>query len=336
LKNKNKDNLIAKAKDDSSIAVIKADNSSVDNTVAFKLEDCVSGDTKNYFNTVNAVCFAADTEDLSASSSLGNTITAKNNGDNFTESLVKQSDFKVDEALDKTFKLIRLAKAGDEGAKTQLIEENSPLIKSVIRHYKNKGVDYDDLYQLGCVGFLKAVKNFCFDYCVRFSTYAVPMIAGEVKRFLRDDGFIKVSRSTKTLAVKINTFIERRKMESLAAPSVEDVAAEFGLTAYDVIFAMDAIKSPVSLYEKGGDDESAPELIDKVADKSNTDDNIDKIVLKDLIKNLSARDKLIINLRYFKDKTQSDVAKVLNVSQVQVSRLETKIINKIKSEFGAE
>lgn len=234
---------------------------------------------------------------------------------------------------EKTFELIKKAKTGDEDAKTQLVNENSPLIKSVIRYYRNKGVEYDDLYQLGCMGFIKAIKNFSFEFGVRFSTYAVPMIAGEVKRFLRDDGFIKVSRSTKTLSMKINAFIEDHKKKNENAPSLEEITNFFNLSSYDIIFAMDAAKSPLSLYDKAGEEDGTLSLIDKVAAKCSTDEDIDKIVLNDLIKQLSDREKLIIKLRYFKDKTQSDVAKVLKVSQVQVSRLETKIINKIKSGF---
>ncbi|MCL2675244.1 MAG: SigB/SigF/SigG family RNA polymerase sigma factor [Firmicutes bacterium] len=238
--------------------------------------------------------------------------------------------------MEEIFHLIKLAQGGDEGAKTRLIEENAPLIKSVIRRYKNKGTDYEDLFQLGCIGFLKAVKNFSFDYNVRFSTYAVPMIAGEVKRFLRDDGFIKVSRATKSLAVKINSFVEKYKQENQESPPIDMLAGEFGVEPFEVVFALDAIKTPVSLYEKGegGDDESGQTLLDKIADKRSLDDGIDRIILKDMIRSLDARDKLIIVLRYFKDKTQSEVARVLGVSQVQVSRLESKIINRIKEEFN--
>jgi RNA polymerase sporulation-specific sigma factor len=234
--------------------------------------------------------------------------------------------------VEEKFELIKMAQSGSEEAKTRLIEENSPLIKSVIRHYKNKGVEYDDLYQLGCIGFLKAVKNFSFDFGVKFSTYAVPMIAGEVKRFIRDDGYIKVSRSTKTLASKINVFVERYKHKNLTSPTIDEISKEFGVESYDVIFALDATKMPVSLYENN-EEEGGLTLLDKVADKHTVDDNIDKIILKDMISSLEKRDKIIITLRYFKDKTQSEVAKILNVSQVQVSRLESKIIKKIKEEL---
>lgn len=234
---------------------------------------------------------------------------------------------------EKIFDLIKKAKTGDQDAKTQLVNQNSPLIKSVIRYYKNKGVEYDDLFQLGCMGFVKAIKNFSFEFGVRFSTYAVPMIAGEVKRFLRDDGYIKISRSTKTLSIKINAFIDKYKKTNENSPSLEEVSTHFNMSTYDIIFAMDAAKSPLSLYDKVGEEDGTLSLMDKIAAKCSTDENIDKIVLKDLIKDLTDREKLIIKLRYFKDKTQSEVAKVLKVSQVQVSRLETRIINKIKSGF---
>ncbi len=229
--------------------------------------------------------------------------------------------------------LIRKAQNGDEAAKSKLVEENSPLIKSVIRRYKNKGVEYDDLYQLGCMGFLKAIRNFSEEFEVKFSTYAVPMIAGEVKRFLRDDGYIKISRSTKTLSNKIAYFVENYKSVNHSSPTVEEIAAEFGIDGQEVVFAMDSAKFPLSLYEKA-DDEHSQSLMDKIASKENSDDNLDKIVLKDLIGELNEREKKIIILRYYRDKTQSEVARVLKVSQVQVSRLETKILGKIRSAFN--
>lgn len=234
--------------------------------------------------------------------------------------------------MDDILDCVKRAQNGDEDAKKTLLENNSPLIKSVIRHYKNKGVEYDDLYQLGCVGFLKAVKNFSAEFGVKFSTYAVPMIAGEVKRFLRDDGSIKVARSTKTLAAKISRFVEDYKNSHDAAPSVDVISAEFGIEPYETVFAMDSAKSPLSLYEKS-DDESTLTLMDKVADKVSVDDNIDRIIIKDFIGGLDERDKKIIILRYYKDKTQSEVARVLKVSQVQVSRLEKKILDRIREEF---
>lgn len=235
---------------------------------------------------------------------------------------------------DENIRLILLSQQGDEAAKTALINEHSPLIKSIIRHYKNKNVEYEDLYQLGCVGLLKALKNFSTEFNVRFSTYAVPMIAGEIKRYLRDDGYIKISRSTKTLAAKISYFVRDYKAKNCTSPTVDQIAEEFKLDPQEVIFAMDSSKFPISLYEKS-EDENNLSLIDKVAAKESVDENIDKILLRDAISALSERDKKIIILRYYRDKTQSEVARVLNVSQVQVSRLESKIIEKLKAEFDA-
>ena len=235
---------------------------------------------------------------------------------------------------EENIKLILLSQQGDESATATLVNEHSPLIKSIVRHYKNKGVEYDDLYQLGCVGFLKALKNFSTEFNVRFSTYAVPMIAGEIKRYLRDDGYIKISRSTKTLAAKIAYFVRDYKAKNCTSPTVEQIAEEFKLEAQEVIFAMDSAKFPVSLYEKS-EDENNLSLIDKVASKESVDDNIDKILLRDAISSLNERDKKIIILRYYRDKTQSEVARVLNVSQVQISRLESKIIEKLKAELEA-
>lgn len=233
---------------------------------------------------------------------------------------------------EEVYALIDEAQKGDEKAKTRLIEENSPLIKSVIRRYKNKGVEYEDLYQLGCIGFLKAIRNFSRQFNVRFSTYAVPMIAGEVKRFLRDDGYVKVSRSTKALAGKAAYFVERYKNEHNESPSLETIAEEFGIDPQEVVFVLDSCKFPVSIYEKN-DEESGRSLLDRLTTKETADDNVDKMLLKQLIASLSDREKKIVILRYFRDKTQSEVARVLKVSQVQVSRLESKILEKMRSGF---
>lgn len=232
-----------------------------------------------------------------------------------------------------TLERIERAQNGDENAKTMLIEENSPLIKSVIRRYRNKGVDYEDLYQLGCIGFLKAMRNFSTAFGVKFSTYAVPMIAGEVKRFLRDDGYIKVSRSIKALAGKIARFINTYKGTHDDGPTIEEIAREFGVEPQEAVFALDSAKFPISLYEKT-DDEHSQSLMEKIASKETVEDSIDRIILKDAIASLSEREKQIIALRYYRDKTQSEVARVLHVSQVQVSRLESKILEKLKKGFS--
>lgn len=230
-------------------------------------------------------------------------------------------------------KLIKRAQLGDEEAKTTLLTENSPLIKSIIRRFKGRGIEYDDLYQLGCIGFLKAIKNFSFDFEVKFSTYAVPMIMGEVKRYLRDDGYIKVSRSVKSDAAKINNYIEQYKQAHAEAPSVAEIAERFGIDEHDVVFILDSAKMPVSIYENS-DDEKSQQIIDRISSGDNENDNIDKILLRDLINGLPERDKKIIILRYFRGSTQCEVARVMGVSQVQVSRLENKILSMMKNEFS--
>lgn len=234
---------------------------------------------------------------------------------------------------EENLELISLAQQGDEYAKAKLITEHSPLIKSVIHRFCLKGVEYEDLFQLGCIGFLKAIKNFSEEFGARFSTYAVPMIAGEVKRFLRDDGYIKVSRTTKTLAAKISCYVKSFRDSNCRSPSVEEIAKEFGLDVWETVFTIDSSKFPVSLYEQS-DDERNTTVMDKVADKETCDDRIDKILLRQIIDSLGERDKKIVLLRFYRDKTQSEVAKELNVSQVQISRLETKILERFRSEFG--
>ena len=234
---------------------------------------------------------------------------------------------------EETLELIRSAQLGDRSACEELVTKNSPLIKSVIRRYKNKGVEYDDLYQLGCVGFIKAVRNFSTQYEVRFSTYAVPMIAGEVKRFLRDDGPITVSRGTKTTAIKIARFVEEYKRDRGESPTIETIAAQFEIEPQEAVFIMDSGKYPVSIYEKT-DDDSSRSLLDKLQTGENDEEKLDRMMLKQVIGELPPRDKKIILLRYFADKTQSEVARALNVSQVQISRLESKILVKLRAHFA--
>lgn len=233
---------------------------------------------------------------------------------------------------DETENLIKLAQNGDEDAKARLITENSPLIKSIIRRYKGRGIEYDDLYQLGCVGFLKAIKNFSFDFNVRFSTYAVPMITGEVKRYLRDDGYIKVSRSVKSDAAKINAYIEKFRGENGETPSVDALSAHFGIEPQEIVFILDSAKMPVSLYDGAEDDGSRP-IIEKLTSAENEDDSIDRIMLKDMIRTLPERDRKIILLRYFRGSTQCEVARILGVSQVQISRLENRILGMMREKF---
>lgn len=228
---------------------------------------------------------------------------------------------------------IRKAKNGDEYAKQIIFENNSPLIKSIIRRFKNKGVEYDDLYQIACIGFLKAINNFDESFGVKFSTYTVPMIIGEVKRYMRDNGAIKVSRTLKILANKINRFIDEYQSKHSDSPSVEFIAEKFGITAEEVVIAMDSSKMPLSIFDKFDDEDDGQELIEKIPYSDNEEATLNKIHLSNIIEGLSNREKKVIILRYFRDKTQSEIAESLGVSQVQVSRLESKIIDKIRLKY---
>lgn len=235
---------------------------------------------------------------------------------------------------EETIMHIRRAKAGDGTSKEILLENNSLLIKSIIKRFKNKGVEYDDLYQLGCIGFLKAINNFDERFNVRFSTYAVPMIIGEVKRFLRDDGAIKVSRVIKMNAKAINKFIETYKGGGGETPTVEEISKALNIEREDVILALDSSKMPLSLSEAIDDgDDKKLELIDKIASDDKEDDMVDRILLESVIEKLPAREKQIIIMRYYRDNTQSEIAEALGVSQVQISRIESKVLKRIKEQI---
>lgn len=235
---------------------------------------------------------------------------------------------------DETMELLRQARKGDDRAKERLVNENRPLIKSLIRRYSGRGVEYDDLMQIASVGLLKAISNFKDEYNVRFSTYAVPMILGEVKRFIRDDGSIKISRSIKTLSAKVYRYIEQCKAQGQAEPTVSELAKIFDTEENDIIFAMDSQKEPVSLYEKTDDgDEAGTALIDRIGDGFREEKLIDSVILKTVISELSPREKKIILLRFYRDKTQSEIARLLGVSQVQVSRLENRILEKLREKM---
>lgn len=232
---------------------------------------------------------------------------------------------------EETVRLIKLSQNGDDDAKTALLEANMPLIKSIARRYINKQIEYDDLLQLGRLGFLKAINNFSTDFNVRFSTYAVPMIAGEIKRYLRDNGAIKVSRSLKQQNMQMNIFIEKFRQTNSREPTVKELADFLKVDEAEVIFIMDSARYPISLYAEN--DEDGLSLEDKISSSETQDDYIEKMVLKEIIDKFDERDKKIIFLRYYRDKTQSEIAQELGVSQVQVSRLENKILEKIKSEL---
>lgn len=231
-------------------------------------------------------------------------------------------------------RLISLAQQGDKQAKDKLITSNYPLIKSIVKRFKNRGCEYDDLYQLGCVGFMKAINNFNLSYSVKFSTYAVPMIAGEIKRFLRDDGSIKVSRAMKTLAMNIYKFCDEKSKSGEDEPSIEQLAQHFGVDTADIVVAMDSSKACVSLFEPTMDrEDGCPNVLDTLPADDNQDVVLDHLMLKQAIKTLGEREKKVLLLRFFRGKTQSEIADILHVSQVQVSRIESKVIEKLRQEM---
>ncbi|MDD4816246.1 MAG: sigma-70 family RNA polymerase sigma factor [Clostridia bacterium] len=235
----------------------------------------------------------------------------------------------------QTLELIKRAQEGDQQAKTILIEENAPLVKSVIKKFKNKSIEYDDLYQLGCVGFLKAINNFDVKFNVKFSTYVVPMVIGEIKRFLRDDGIIKVSRTLKTQNIMISKYIDEYQKSNQNKPSIQQISEHFGIEQQELIFIMDSSKMPVSIYAPIDSDENGLLLIDRYMQNDESEMLFNKLELKEALNSLNEREKKLVLLRFFRDKTQSEIAKFLNISQVQVSRLENKILELMKEKLKA-
>ena len=234
-----------------------------------------------------------------------------------------------------TVAYIRRAKEGDQSAKESLIEHNVSLVKCIVKRYLGKGVDYDDLFQIGCMGFLKAIAGFDESFGVKFSTYAVPMIAGEIKRFMRDDGSVKVSRTMKQTAKEINGFIEEYLSSHGRQPSVKEIAARFGLEESETVFVMGSSKMPLSLY--GGSefkDGKERELIETLPAADDQEELLERMLLKGAIEALPERERKIIVLRYFRDMTQSEVAERIGVSQVQVSRIESKIIKEFRHKLA--
>lgn len=236
---------------------------------------------------------------------------------------------------EETLRCIRAAKAGDAAAKEALLSGNVSLLKSIVRRYLGKGVEFDDLFQLAGIGLLKAVSGFDESFGVRFSTYAVPMIAGEIKRFMRDDGSVKVSRAMKSTAKEMNRYIEDFTAEHGLAPTVADIAAKFGMEESEAVFVLGSSRMPVSIYEQGEyRDEKTQELADKLPSVDNQDDMIEKMQLRTAIEELPERERKIIMLRYFRDMTQSEVAEVIGVSQVQISRIESRVVAEMKHRLG--
>ena len=233
---------------------------------------------------------------------------------------------------EETMELLRRTKAGDQEARRELIEGNLRLVLSVIQRFAGRGENADDLFQVGCVGLIKAIDNFDINQPVRFSTYGVPMIIGEIRRYLRDNSAIRVSRSMRDTAYKVLQVRDRYLAENQREPTVEQIAQELGIPREEVVFAMDAIVDPVSLYEPvysdGGD---AICVMDQVSDTRNTDEAwTDRIALKEAMKRLDDRERRILSLRFYEGKTQMEVSAEVGISQAQVSRLEKNALNHMK------
>ena len=233
---------------------------------------------------------------------------------------------------EETMALLRRTKEGDQAARQELIEGNLRLVLSVIQRFSSRGENADDLFQVGCVGLIKAIDNFDINQPVRFSTYGVPMIIGEIRRYLRDNSAIRVSRSMRDTAYRVLQVRDRFLAENQREPTVEQIAQELEIPREEVVFAMDAIVDPVSLYEPvysdGGD---AICVMDQVRDTKNTDEDwTDRIALKEAMKRLDPRERRILSLRFYEGKTQMEVSAEVGISQAQVSRLEKGAINTIK------
>lgn len=239
-------------------------------------------------------------------------------------------------AADKE-RLFEKIEAGDLSARREYIEGNLRLVLSIIKRFSSSNENVDDLFQIGCIGLIKAIDNFDSSLQVKFSTYAVPMIIGEIRRFLRDNSSIRVSRSLKDTAYKAIYAKDALTRKNLREPTIEEIASEIGLTKEDIVYAMDAIQNPMSLYEPvftdGGD---TLYVMDQISDKKNKEDNwVEHLSLNEAMKRLNDREHEIISLRFFEGKTQMEVAAAIGISQAQVSRLEKNALRTMRAYLTA-
>ncbi len=235
--------------------------------------------------------------------------------------------------MERIYELIQKSKDGNQEAKTTLIEENSGLIWKIVRRFQGFGVDTEDLFQIGAIGLLKCIEKFDFSYGVKFSTYAVPMIIGEIRRFLRDDGTIKVSRSLKELATrakKIQLELEQTENREI---TIQELAKAVGVSVEELVLALESKRELESLNAPTSYDEDT-QIQDKLPAKENADFLVNKLCLMQALETLSEKEKQIILLRYFKDFTQTQIAKRLGISQVQVSRIEKKVLEQMRKKIG--
>ena len=234
--------------------------------------------------------------------------------------------------MDETMKLINMAHEGDKAARDQLVMDNVGLIWSIVRRFSGRGYEMEDLFQIGSIGLIKAIDKFDTGFDVKFSTYAVPMITGEIKRFLRDDGMIKVSRSLKEMAVRVGAAREQMTGRLGREPTIEELAREVGASREEVAASLEAGAEVESIYRPvGRDEENGGCLMDRIAEKNSENDQVlNRMVLTALLKDLGEQEQQIILKRYFENKTQTVIASELGISQVQVSRLEKKILRQLR------
>lgn len=234
--------------------------------------------------------------------------------------------------MEQTLALLECAHKGDKKARDKLIEDNMGLVWSVVKRFKNRGVELEDLFQIGSIGLIKAVDKFDCSYDVKFSTYAVPMIMGEIKRFLRDDGMIKVSRSLKELSVKLYMLKEQMEKETGQEPSLVELADRLEISPEEAAEALDAYRDVESLHKVIGNSEGNEiELMDRL--ENNIDENecvMNRMMVKKLLDTLEGQERQVVWMRYFQDMTQVSIAKELGLTQVQVSRMEKKILQRLR------
>lgn len=236
----------------------------------------------------------------------------------------------------RTLNLILKAQKGDQEAQNILVQENIGLVWSLVKRFKGRDAETEDIFQVGCIGLIKAIKKFDPDFDVRFSTYAVPMIMGEIKRFFRDDGAIKVSRAMKELSQKANAMKEQIEKTSGRTPTIHELAEKLNVEPEELIHAIESGYQPESLYKTIGESENPMYLIDRlmIEDEDSKEAAIlERLSLSKALQNLDDRSRQIIFLRYFKEETQQIVAEKMGISQVQVSRLEKKIMEELRSRF---
>lgn len=248
------------------------------------------------------------------------------------EKFLNKDEYKYEDNLE----LIQLFQDGDKYALEVVIELNLPLVSAISKKFLNRGYEYEDIFQIGSMGLVKAVNNFDSKYNVKFSTYAVPMIMGEIKRFLRDDGIIKVSRSVKNVARKLHYDKEALTKKLDRDPTIEELSVYSGISTEDIVYALGSATGMQYLYDVIHQDDGSPVLlIDKLSENYDEDDEvIDKLALKEALGYLDQKSRQIIMLRYFNDKTQVQVAKMLGISQVQVSRIEKRVLKIMKEKLG--